>query len=128
MTQPEETATTLSRKRSMKAGGGKRNITQMQEKLDGLKQKQLQEDIGKGRNTLNKSRLNKIDHINMEIVLEFCKNKMFPINKFLELSLLIFSSSNEQCLCVELSRLIEKPRELITPNDHGSIGQTASCP
>ncbi len=67
---------------------------------------------------MNISRFNKFDHNNMEIVLGFCKNKMFPIYKFLEPSILIFSSSNKQSLYVKLSRLIDKPRELITPVGH----------
>ncbi len=50
----------------------------------GLQQKQLQGDLARGRNAIDKSKFNKIDHINMEIVLGFCKNEMFPIYKFLE--------------------------------------------
>jgi hypothetical protein len=53
----------------------------------------------------------------MEIVLGFCKNKMFPIYKFLKHSVLIFSS-NEQSLCAKLTGLIQIPRELNTPTDH----------
>ncbi len=87
-------------------------------KLDSLQQKQLQGDIDKGINTLKKSRFKSFDHINMEIVLVFCNSKMFPFNKFLEPSILIFISSNKQSLCDKLSGLIEKPRESITPVDH----------
>jgi hypothetical protein len=85
--------------------------------LDGLQQKQLQGDLARGRNAINKSNFNKFDHINMEIVLGFCKNKMFPIYKFLEQSMLIFLS-NDQSLCAKLTRLIQIPRELTTPIDH----------
>jgi hypothetical protein len=84
--------------------------------LDGLRQKQLQGDLARGRNAINKSKFNKFNHINMEIVLGFCKNKMFPIYKFLEQSLLIFLS-NEQSLCAKLTGLIQIPRELTTPTD-----------
>ncbi len=53
----------------------------------------------------------------MEIVLGFCKNKMFPIYKFLEQSMLMYLC-NEQSLCAKLTRLIDIPRELTTPTDH----------
>jgi hypothetical protein len=70
-----------------------KKLNQMQEKLDILQQKQLQRDLGRGRNSINKSKFNKFDHINMETVLGFCKNKMFPIYKFLDHSILIYSSN-----------------------------------
>ncbi len=54
----------------------------------------------------------------MEIILIFCKNRMSSIYKFHEPSMLLFSSSNKQSLCVKLSRLIEKPRELNTLINH----------
>ena len=92
-------------------------LNQMQEKLDILQQKQLQRDLGRGRNSINKSKFNKFDHINMETVLGFCKNKMFPVYKFLDHSMLIYSS-NEQSLCAKLTGLIDIPRELNTPTDH----------
>jgi peptidoglycan hydrolase CwlO-like protein len=53
-------------------------IKQMQEKLDSLQQKQLQGDLARGRNAINKSKFNKFDHVNMEIVSRFCKNKISP--------------------------------------------------
>jgi hypothetical protein len=49
--------------------------------------------------------------------LGFCKNKMFPIYKFLEQSMLIFLS-NKRSLCAKLTGQIQIPRELITPTDH----------
>jgi hypothetical protein len=73
-------------------------LKQMQEKLDGLQQKQLQGDLARGGNPINKSKFNKFDHINMEIVLGFCKNKMFPIYKFLEQLMLIFLSNKKACV------------------------------
>ncbi len=89
----------------------------MQEKLDGLQQKQLQGDLARGRNAINKSKFNKFDHINMEIVLGSCKMQMFPIYKLLEQSMLIFLS-NEQSQCAKLTGLIQIPRVLTTPTDH----------
>ncbi len=47
----------------------------------------------------------------------FCKNKMFPIYKFLEQSMLIFLS-DKQSLCAKLTGLIQIPRELTTPTNH----------
>jgi hypothetical protein len=88
-----------------------------QEKLDRFQLKQLQGDLARGRNAINKSKFNKFDHINMEIVSGFCKNKMFPIYKFLEQSMSIFLS-NEQSLCAKLTGLIQISRELTTPTDH----------
>jgi hypothetical protein len=46
----------------------------MQEKLDSLQQKQLQGDLARGRNDINKSKFNKFGHMNMGIVSGFCKN------------------------------------------------------
>jgi hypothetical protein len=89
----------------------------MQAKLDGLQQKQLQGDLARGRNAINKLKFNKFDHINMEIVLGFCKNKILPIYKILEQSMLIILS-NKQSLCAKLTGLIQIPRELSTPTDH----------
>ncbi len=80
-------------------------LKQMQEKLDGLQQKQLQGNLDRGRKAISKLKFNKFNHINMEIVLGFCKNKMFPIYKFLEQSMLIFLS-NKQSLCAKLTGLI----------------------
>jgi hypothetical protein len=97
----------------------KEEVRQMQEKLDSLQQKKLQGDLGRGRNAMKKTKFNKFNHINMMIVLAFCKNRMFPIYKFLEPSMLIFSfSSKQSLLCVKLSGLIEKPRELNTRINH----------
>jgi hypothetical protein len=96
----------------------KEEVKQMQEKLDGLQQKHLQGEMGRGRNAMNKTKFNKFDHINMETVSLFCKNRLFPIYKFIELPMLNFLSSIKQNLCVKLSGLIEKPRELNTPNAH----------
>jgi hypothetical protein len=92
-------------------------LKQMQEKLDGLQQRQLQGDLGRGRNSINKSKFNKFDHINMEIVSGFCKNKMFPVYKFIEQSMIIYST-NEQSLFAKLTRLIETSKELNIPTNH----------
>ncbi len=92
-------------------------LKQMQEKLDGLQQKQLQGDLARGRNTINKLKFIKLNHLNMEIVWGFCKNKMFPIYKLLEQSMLIFFS-NKQSLCAKLTGLVQIPRELTTHTDH----------
>jgi hypothetical protein len=74
--------------------------------LDKLQQKQLQGDMARGRNAMNKSKLNKFDHVNMEVVSGFCKHKMFPIYKFHEQSMLIYSLSNKKSLCFKLAGLI----------------------
>jgi hypothetical protein len=63
------------------------------------------------------NRSSKNTTIYMEIVSGFCKNKVFPIYKFFEQSILIFLS-NEQSLCTKLTGLIQIPRELTTPTDH----------
>ena len=76
----------------------KDKLTQMQEKLDSLQQRQLHGDIGKGINAIMKLKFNKFDHINVDIVLGFCKNKMFLIYKFLDQSMLIFFRTNEACV------------------------------
>ena len=57
----------------------KKEARQMQEKLDGLQQKHIQGELSRGRNAMNKTKFNKFDHINMEIVSSFCKNKLFLI-------------------------------------------------
>ncbi len=92
-------------------------LKKMQEKLDGFHQKQLQGDLSRRRNAINKLKFNKFNHINMEIVLGFCKNTMVPIYKFLEQSMLIFLS-NKKSLCAKLTRLIQILRESTTPTYH----------
>jgi hypothetical protein len=96
----------------------KGEVSQMQEKLDGLQQKQLQGDLARGRNDMKKSKLSKFKHCNMEVVSTFCKKRMFPVSKFLEQSMLIYSSSHKQSMCVKLSKEITKPKELDTAIDH----------
>jgi hypothetical protein len=54
---------------------------------------------GKRQERNNKSKFNKFDHVNMEVVSGFCRNKMFPIYKFLEQSMLIYSLSDKKA-CV----------------------------
>ncbi len=90
----------------------------MQEKLDGLQQEQLQGDLARGRNAMKKSKFSKFEHCNMEVVLTFCKKRMFPVYKFLEESMLIYSSSHKQSLCVKLSKEITKSKESDTAIDH----------
>ena len=60
-----------------------------------------------------KLKFNKFDHINMEIVLGLCKNKM----KFLDQSMLL-CLSNEQSLCAKLTAEIETPS---SPNDQQKV-------
>jgi hypothetical protein len=67
---------------------------------------------------MNKPKFNKFDHVNMEVILGFCKNKMFPIYKLLDQPMMMYSSSNKQSLCFKLTGLIAKPWELHTPIDH----------
>jgi hypothetical protein len=54
----------------------------------------------------------------MEVVSFFCKKRMFPVYKFLEQSMLIYSSLHERSLCVKLSKEITKPKELDTAINH----------
>ncbi len=96
----------------------KGEVSQMQEKLDGLQQKQLQVDLARGRNAMKKSKFSKFKHCNMEVVLTFCKKMMFPVYEFLEQSMLIYSSLHKQSLCVRLSKEITKPKESDTAIDH----------
>ncbi len=92
----------------------KGEVSQMQEKLDGLQQDQLQGDLARGRNAMKKSKFSKFEHCNMEVISTFCKKRMFPVYKFLEQSMLIYSSLQ----CVKLSKEITKPTELDTAIDH----------
>jgi hypothetical protein len=96
----------------------KGEVSQMQEKLDRLQQKQLQGDLARGRNAMKKLKFSKFKHCNIEVVLTFCKKRMFPFHKFLEQSMLIYSLSHKQSLCVKLSKEITKPKELDTAIDH----------
>ncbi len=96
----------------------KGEVSQMQEKLDGLQQKQLQGDLARGRNVMKKLKFSEFEHCNMEVVLAFCKKWMFPVYKSLKQSMLIYSSSHEQSLCVKLSKEITKPKKLDTAINH----------
>ncbi len=96
----------------------KGEVIQMQDKLDGLQQEQLQGDLARGRNAMKKSKFSKFEHCNMEVISNFCTKRMFPIYKVLEQSMLIHSLSHKQSLCVKLSKEITKPKELDTAINH----------
>jgi hypothetical protein len=65
---------------------------------------------GKRQECNEQIKIHKFDHKNMEVILGFCKNKMSPIHKFLEQSMLIYSLSNKKSLCFKLDGLIAKLR------------------
>jgi hypothetical protein len=97
----------------------KEEVTRYREMMDNLQQKQLEGSLyKKGRNSLNKSGFDKFNHSNSKIILTFCKNRLFPTYKFIEPSMLIFSSTNQRSLSIKLNKLIEKPKELVTSIDH----------
>ncbi len=73
-------------------------------------------------------KVHKFHHVIMKVVLGFCKNKMFPINKFLEQSMLIYSLSNKKNLCFKLTRLIAKLHELNTSIDHDFFWSNHTVP
>ncbi len=77
---------------------------------------------------MNKSDFDKFNHSNSEIILTFCKNRLFPTYKFIKLSMLIFSSTNQRSLSVKLNELIKKPKELVTPIDHEYYWSNSTVP
>jgi hypothetical protein len=77
---------------------------------------------------LNKSGFDKFDHSNSKIISTFCKNRLFPTYKFIEPSMLIFSSTNQKILSVKLNELIEKPKELVTPINHEYYWSNSTVP
>ena len=95
-------------------------ITMLRAKLDDVQMRQLQRDVYQGRNAVNKGseRFSKFDHSNSEIITGFYKNRLFPLYKFLDPSMLLFLDTNTRSLCVKLNEILEKPREVITQMDN----------
>ncbi len=102
----------------------KGEVSQMREKLDGLQQKHLQGDLAMGRNVMKKSKFSKFKHCNMEVVLNFCKKRMFPVYKFLEQSMSIYSSSHNNAYVSSLAKRLPSQRNWTLLSIMNSIGQT----
>ena len=102
----------------------KGEVSQMREKLDGLQQKQLQGDLARGRNAMKKSKFSKFEHCNMEVVSNFCKKRMFPVYKFLEQSIIIYSSSHDNAYVSSLAKRLPSQRNWTLLLIMNSIGQT----
>ncbi len=61
------------------------------ERLRKLQWQLLNGDIHRGKNTLQMKEFDSYDHTNMHIISKFCKNKLFPHQKFLHPSWKIYS-------------------------------------
>jgi hypothetical protein len=57
----------------------------------------------------SKLSFDRYQHSNGDIVSSFCKNRMFPQNKFLEPSYVIFSLENPRSLCCKINKIFERP-------------------
>jgi hypothetical protein len=105
-------------------------VTMLRANLDNMQMRQLQRDVYQGRNTVSRGneRLGKFDHSNSEIITGFCKNRLFPLYKFLEPSMLLFLDTIKGSLCVKLNKLIEKPREVVTQMDNEYFWSNKTVP
>ena len=67
-------------------------ITMLRAKLGDMQMRQLQRDMYRERNAVNKrsERFSKFDHSNSEIITRFYKNRLFPLYKLLDPSMLLF--------------------------------------
>ena len=105
-------------------------ITMLRAKLDDVQMRQLQWDVYQGRNTVSKGseRFSKFDQSNSEIITGFCKNRLFPLYKFLDPSMLLFLDMNKRSLCMKLNKLLEKPREVVTQMDNEYVWSNNTVP
>jgi hypothetical protein len=65
----------------------------------------------------SKESFDRYQHSNGEIVLSFCKKRMFPQYKFLQPSYVMFSLETPRSLCRKINKLIERPSSITSEID-----------
>jgi len=87
----------------------KGEIIVYQAKMKKLQQQLLNGDVHRGRNTLRTSEFDSYDHTNQDIISQFCKNKLFPQQKFLHTSWKVYSEKDKTSLSYKCKEEIDIP-------------------
>jgi hypothetical protein len=86
----------------------KGDIEERRSKMRKLQQQLMNGDVHRGRNTLRTSDYDSYDHLNQDIITRFCKNKLFPHQKFPHPSWKI-SASDKNSLSYKCNKEIDIP-------------------
>ena len=87
----------------------KHELKECNERMRKLQQQLLNGDVHRGRNTLQTKEFDSYDHTNMHIISKFCKNKLFPHQKFLHSSWKIYSEKDKTSLSYKCKEEIDVP-------------------
>ena len=79
------------------------------ERMRKLQRQVMNGDVHRGRNTLQTREFDLYDHTNQDIISQFCKNKLFPHQKFLHQSWKVYSDKDKSSLCYKCNEEIDVP-------------------
>ena len=79
------------------------------ERMRKLQRQVMNGDVHRGRNMLQTKEFNSYDHTNQDIISQFCKNKLFPHQKFLHQLWKVYSDKDKSSLCYKCNEEIDVP-------------------
>jgi hypothetical protein len=79
------------------------------ERMRKLQRQLLNGDVHRGRNTLQTKEFDSYDHTNQDVISQFCKNKLFPHQKFLHPSWKIYNETDKTSLSYKCKEEIDVP-------------------
>lgn len=87
----------------------KGELDQCLDRMRKLQRQLLNGDVHHGRNYLQNKDFDSYDHTNQNIISQFCKNKLFPHQKFLHPSWKIYSEMDKTSLSYKIGEEIDVP-------------------
>jgi hypothetical protein len=87
----------------------KEEVEEYHAKMRKLQQQLMNGDIHRGRNTLRTSDFDSYDHSNQDFISRFCKNKLFPHQKFLHPPWKVYSASDKNSFSYKCNKEIDVP-------------------
>jgi hypothetical protein len=78
-------------------------------KMRKLQRQLMNGNVHRGRNTLRTREFDSYDHTNQDIIAQFCKNKLFPHQKFLHPSWKVYSVKDKSSLSYKCNKEIDVP-------------------
>ena len=79
------------------------------ERMRKLQRQVMNGDVYQGRNMLLTKEFDSYDHTNQDIISQFCKNKLFPHQKFLHPSWKVYSDKDKSSLSYKCNEEIDVP-------------------
>jgi len=79
------------------------------ERMRKLQRQVMNGDVHQGGNMLQTKEIDLYDHTNQDIISQFCKNKLFPHQKFLHQSWKVYSDKDKSSLCYKCNEEIDVP-------------------